>query len=256
MRMRKKKNLDTRMDACEAYLEKLPDEWQGRWRERLAGAKGVALELGCGKGRFTVETAAREPEMLFLAVERIPDALVTAMERARQMQLNNVIFICDDAARLHQWFAPGEIDRLYINFCDPWPSKKHAKRRLTYETFLKSYRPVLAEGGQIHFKTDNKPLFEFSLTQFPRAGYALSEVSYDLHADQPDVVMTDFEAVFHAEGVKINRCVGTMTALPENPGAEPEQGLLHYWREGDPIPRGLDRYVREKHNQEKAKKTR
>jgi tRNA (guanine-N7-)-methyltransferase len=175
----------------------------------------------------------------------VPDALVTAMERAKELALSNVVFICDDAALLSDWFAPGEIDRMYINFCDPWPSKKHAKRRLTFEGFLKSYRDILCPGGQIHFKTDNRPLFEFSLTQFPRAGYDLSEVSFDLHADDPDVIMTDFEAVFHEQGVKINRCVGTLTALPDTLGEAPKLSLLDYWQEGDPIPRGMDKYVEE-----------
>ena len=245
MRMRKKKHLEPRMEACAAWQEKAPAEWKGRWREKMPEAREVRLELGCGKGRFTVETARREPDVLFLAVERIPDALVMAMERAKELNLGNVVFICDDAALLSDWFAPDEIDRIYINFCDPWPSKKHAKRRLTHEGFLKSYRDILRTGGQIHFKTDNRPLFEFSLTQFPRAGYDLSEVSFDLHGEQDDVVMTDFEAVFHEQGVKINRCVGTKTALPESLGEEPALGLLSYWNEGDPIPRGLEKYVRE-----------
>ncbi len=247
MRMRKKKNLTPRMEACADWQEKNPTAWKGRWREKLPGAAEVRLELGCGKGRFTVETAQREPEVLFLAVERVPDALVTAMERARELGLRNVVFICDDAALLSDWFAAGEIDRIYINFCDPWPSKKHAKRRLTCEAFLRSYRELLAPGGQIHFKTDNRPLFEFSLTQFPRAGYVLSEVTRDLHAEDPNAVMTDFEAVFHAQGVPINRCVGTLAALPETLGEEPKLSLLDYWHEGDPIPRGMDKYVEEWH---------
>ena len=165
-----------------------------------------------------------------------------------------MVFICDDAALLSDWFAPGEIQRLYINFCDPWPSKKHAKRRLTFEAFLKSYRDILSPGGQIHFKTDNKPLFEFSLTQFPRAGYQLSEVTFDLHADDPEVIMTDFEAVFHEQGVKINRCVGTLAALPDPAelGEEPALSLLSYWKEGDPIPRGLDKFVEEWRIRQKA----
>ncbi len=252
MRMRKKKNLDTRMEASEAWLEKNPAQWKGHWRDRLNGAAEVRLELGCGKGRFTVETARQEPEVLFLAVERVPDALVTAMERARQLELKNVLFICDDAVLLKDWFADGEIDRLYINFCDPWPSRKHARRRLTYEDFLKSYRPLLNEGGQIHFKTDNKPLFEFSLTQFPRAGYTLSQVTFDLHGETPGEIMTDFEAVFHAQGTKINRCVATLSDLPEQLPEQAPLALLDYWKEGDPIPRGLDKFVEERILQERA----
>ena len=247
MRLRKKKNLEPRMEACAHWQEKAPAAWKGRWKDKLPGCTQVRLELGCGKGRFTVETARREPDVLFLAVERVPDALVMAMERAKELALENVVFICDDAALLSDWFAPGEIQRMYINFCDPWPSKRHAKRRLTYEAFLKSYREILSAGGQIYFKTDNKPLFDFSLTQFPRAGFALSEVTYDLHAQDPDTIMTDFEAVFHEQGVKINRCVATMEALPDPAtlGEQPKLSLLDYWKEGDPIPRGLDKYVEE-----------
>ena len=168
------------------------------------------------------------------------------------------MFICDDAALLSDWFAPGEISGLYINFCDPWPSKRHAKRRLTSEGFLKSYRDILAPGGKIWFKTDNRPLFEYSLTQFPRAGYTLDDVTFDLHADDADVVMTDFEAVFHEQGVKINRCVATLGQLPDPAelGEPPREGLLEYWKEGDPIPRGMDRYVEEWRGRQRAEERR
>lgn len=258
MRMRKKKNLAPRLEACAQWQEKHPADWKGRWGEKMPNAREIRLELGCGKGRFTVETARREPDVLFLAVERVPDALVMAMERAKELELANVVFICDDAALLSDWFAEGEIGRIYINFCDPWPSKKHAKRRLTCEGFLKSYRDILAPGGQIHFKSDNKPLFEFSLTQFPRAGYTLSEVTFDLHADHPEVVMTDFETVFHEQGVKINRCVGTLSALPDRlePDEAPALSLLSYWKEGDPIPRGMDKFVEEWHIRQQVEKRR
>jgi tRNA (guanine-N7-)-methyltransferase len=228
------------MEKCAAYQVMDPRSLRGNWRSLMPEAKELRLELGCGKGRFTVETAARNPQALFIAIERVADALVMSMERAMERQLTNVFFVCDDAANLSEFFADGEIDLLYINFCDPWPSKKHAKRRLVHEGFLKSYRQLLPEGGQIHYKTDNQPLFRFALTQFPRAGYDLSEVTFDLHQDDPDVVMTDFEAVFHQEGVKINRCVGTKTALPQDPGEEPLQSLLDYWNLGEPIPRGMD----------------
>lgn len=241
-RMRKKKNLDARMDRCAALLETDGRSLRGNWKnKKYPEARALHLELGCGKGRFTVETAARNPDVLFIAIERVADALVMAMERAMDRGLTNVCFLCDDAANLSEFFAPGEVDQLYINFCDPWPAKRHAKRRLIHEGFLKAYREQLPEGGQIHFKTDNKPLFEFSLTQFPRAGYSLSEVTFDLHRENPDVVMTDFEAVFHQQGTKINRCVAIKLAEPPTePGPLPDQSLLDYWHEGDPIPRGMD----------------
>ena len=152
-----------------------------------------------------------------------------------------MVFVCDDAAQLGDMFAPGEVDRMYINFCDPWPSKKHAKRRLTYEGFLRSYRDFLKDGGVIEFKTDNRPLFDFSLTQFERAGYALSEVTYDLHKEYSDIIMTDYEARFVAEGVKIHRCVATKVELPTELGEPPLLSLLDYLPdELDHIPYGMD----------------
>ena len=188
---------------------------RGRWRTLYPEAKEVWIEIGCGKGTFTAETARRNPNILLIAVERVADAMVMAMEKAAALELNNVFFICADAAKLGEIFAPGEADRIFLNFSDPWPSKRHCRRRLTHAGFLLSYREVLRDGGQIHFKTDNRPLFDFSLTQFPAAGYRLSEVTNDLHADGVQGVMTDYEAKFHAEGVPINRCVAAKSALPD-----------------------------------------
>ena len=224
MRTRKKPNLIPRMERCAAVLIRDPEEYRGRWRELMPQAAQLRLELGCGKGRFTAETAAAEPDVLFIAVERVPDAMVIAMERAKAAGLNNVFFIDADVARLTEFFAPGEVERIYLNFCDPWPTNRHAKRRLTHENFLRLYRQVLSDGGQIHFKTDNSGLFEWSLFQFPRAGYALSEVTRDLHENGICGVMTDYEEKFHNLGTPINRCVGTKGELPpEESAAEPEE---------------------------------
>ena len=132
--------------------------------------------------------------------------------------LQNVFFIDADAARLPELFAPGEVARIYINFCDPWPKSNQKKRRLTHGNFLKKYRQVLKPGGQIHFKTDNDKLFEFSVEELPQFGFTLSEVTRDLHANGPVGVMTDYEAKFYAEGKNINRCVATMVDWTEPVG--------------------------------------
>lgn len=229
MRMRKKKNLVPRMDACEKLLVCDPVAERGHWRERKPDAVKLRLELGCGKGRFTAETAAAHPEDLYVAVERVPDAMVIAMERCCASSLTNVFFIDGDAAALDQYFAPGEVDLIYINFCDPWPSVKHSRRRLTHEGFLRGYRHVLKEGGQIRFKTDNRDLFEWSLFQFPKAGFALSEVTRNLHEHGAQGVMTDYEEKFHALGTPINRCVGTMETLPDVPLEEILRRRLPGW---------------------------
>ena len=210
MRMRKKKNLIPRMERCASVHVQDGFALRGKWLTTLMPqAKELRVELGCGKGRFTVETARKNPEILFVAIEKVPDAMVIAMERAAELELKNVFFVVGDAALVPEYFAEDEVDLIYVNFCDPWPPKGQAKRRLTHRGFLTTYRKVLKMGGQIHFKTDNNPLFEFSVEEFPEAGYALSEVTRDLHENGPCGVMTDYEAKFYAEGIHINRCVGT-----------------------------------------------
>lgn len=244
MRMRKKKNLSPRIEACGALLIHEPALERGRWRERKPDAARLRLELGCGKGRFTAETAAAHPEDLYVAVERVPDAMVIAMERCRALGLNNVFFIDGDAAALDQYFAPGEVDLIYINFCDPWPSVKHSRRRLTHEGFLRGYRRVLKMGGQIHFKTDNRDLFEWSLFQFPKAGFALSEVTRNLHEHGVRGIMTDYEEKFHALGTPINRCVGTMEALPDVPLRDGLAKRLPGWELRPAAETGVDDVLR------------
>ena len=218
MRMRRRNNLAPRMEACEPVWIHDPEALRGKWRSLMPSCRELRVEVGCGKGKFTVETAEAEPDVLLIAIERVQDALVLAMEAAIRKGLKNVFFVSLDAANIDQFFADDEIDLLYINFCDPWPRKKNAKRRLTHRGFLETYRKVLRDGGQVEFKTDNQPLFEFSLLEFPAAGYALSQVTRNLHENGPQGVMTDYEAKFYAEGKNINRCVATM-----QPWEEPEE---------------------------------
>ena len=215
MRMRKKKNLHPRMDACGDCWIRDPEQLRGHWRELYPQAKSLEVELGCGKGRFTAGTAKAQPDTLLIAVEKVPDAMVVAMERVTAEGLKNVFFLDADAALLPMLFAADEVDRLYINFCDPWPKSNQKKRRLTHGNFLKQYRKVLSEGGQLHFKTDNDKFFEWSLEEIPQFGFQLSEVTRDLHANGPVGVMTDYEAKFYGEGKNINRCVATMVDWTE-----------------------------------------
>ena len=224
MRMRKKPNLGLRMEQCARLLIPNPCDYRGRWKELKPDARELRLELGCGKGRFTAETARQNPQALYIAVERVPDAMIVAMERVQALGLENVFFIDGDAARLRDYFAPDEVDLLYINFCDPWPSSHHARRRLTHENFLILYRGILRMGGEIHFKTDNSALFEYSLFQFPKAGYELSQVTRNLHEQGVQGVMTDYEEKFHAMGTPINRCVGTKLAVDPEPLFRPIPG--------------------------------
>ena len=229
MRMRKKPNLAPRMEACGGLWIRDPAALRGQWRTKKPDANLVRLELGCGKGRFTAETAQAHPEDLYIAVERVPDAMVIAMERCCALGLHNVLFLDADAAALPDYFAPDEVDLIYINFCDPWPPARQAARRLTHEGFLRTYRDVLKDGGEIHFKTDNRNLFEWSLFQFPKAGFALSQVTRNLHEHGVTGIMTDYEEKFHALGTPINRCVATKEQLPERPLEESLAQLLPRW---------------------------
>ena len=206
------------MAACESGWGHDPEARRGHWRELMPDCRDLRVEVGCGKGKFTVETAQAEPDVLLIAIERVPDALVLAMESAIRLGLKNVFFVSLDAANIDQFFDVGEIDLLYINFCDPWPRSKNAKRRLTYHTFLDKYRTGIRLGGQIHFKTDNAPLFAWSVEEIPQFGFTLSEVTDDLHANGAVGVMTDYEAKFHELGTPIHRLVATMT-----PWEEPEE---------------------------------
>ena len=221
MRMRKKPNLIPRMERCAAVLLAAPETLRGRWGQAFPDYKELRLELGCGKGRFTCGEAAREPEALLLALEKVPDAMVVAMERVMEQHIPNVRFLERDAACLPDLFTPGEIQRLYINFCDPWPKSRDAKLRLTAPGFLRLYADALPIGGEIWFKTDNTPLFDWSIARFQEEGWALSEVTHDLHARGPVGIMTDYEAKFYDQGVKINRLVAARTADTKTTAAGP-----------------------------------
>ena len=210
MRMRKKKNLLPRMERCAALQIKDPIAHRGHWRELMPEARELRVELGCGKGRFTVGAAAAEPDVLFVAVEMVPDAMVVAMERCAAEGLRNVRFIDANANILPEFFAPGEVDRIYINFCDPWPTKRHAKRRLTSRQFFERYDKILAGNGVVEFKTDNDDLFAFSMEEVAEAGWTLDAHTFDLHHDpvlNEGNVMTEYEEKFSSLGHPIHKLI-------------------------------------------------
>lgn len=221
MRMRKKTNLSSRMEQCSRVLIEKPEELKGEWKERFSEYKNIYVELGCGKGTFTAETASANPNVLIVAVERVPDAMVMAMEKACGMELPNVRFIDMDAERIEEVFEDGEIDRIYINFPDPWPKSHDAKHRLTAPGFLRRYADVLKTGGQIHYKTDNDPLFQWSEEKFSEEGWEIIELNRDLHANGPQGIMTDYEAKFFAQGISINRLVATRREATKDRKAGP-----------------------------------
>ena len=206
MRMRKMKNLEPRMERCAALRIAQPEALKGNWLQLKQDAKALWVEVGCGKGKFTAETAQANPEILLIAVERCREAMVVAMEKAQSMGLTNVFFIDMDVEKIEDIFNGQEIDRLFINFPDPWPRKKNAKRRLTHRGFLDKYCRVMRQEGEIHFKTDNAPLFEFSVEEFAACGLEVKNLTRNLHEKGIVGIMTGYEEKFHALGTPINRC--------------------------------------------------
>ena len=202
MRMRRKPNLIPRMERCAEVHVTEPAALRTRWKEEFPAYKEIRLEIGCGKGRFTAEQARRDGDVLLLAVEKDPSALVMAMERILTEEVPNVRFMEQDAADLREFFAPGELSRIYINFPDPWRKTRQHKRRLTAPSFLEIYRELLPEGGQIWFKTDNEPLFEWSMESFAECGWKVEPMP-------EGTPMTDYEAKFMEMGLPIHRVVAT-----------------------------------------------
>ncbi len=195
------------MERCAHVQIEDPAALKGEWLNEISGYSELWLELGCGKGRFTADTAEQNPDILLVAIEKVADAMIIGMERAYDRGIENVRFIDADALALPVIFAQGEVDRIFLNFSDPWPKNRDAKHRLTSPDFLALYENVLKPEGEIHFKTDNVPLFEYSVETLVREGWTLFDVTRDLHADGIVGVMTDYEAKFHEQGVKINRLV-------------------------------------------------
>ena len=207
MRVHKKKHGAERLEACGNIVIK-DFSAEGNTSQTLFGNdKPLRIEIGCGKGDFIVGTAAKEPDVNFLAVEKVSDVLVIAAEKVKASGLDNVRVCCIDAKELTEIFEPHSIDRIYLNFSDPWPKARHEKRRLTYRTFLEIYKQILKEDGAIYFKTDNRGLFDFSLEEFKEFGIRMEKLTFDLHNSEymEGNVMTEYEKRFSSMGVPINR---------------------------------------------------
>ena len=204
MRMRTRSHLDDRIKACEnIMLEKFDDAARD-----FAGGFPLHIEIGCGKGRFIAETSKRNPDIRYIAVEKVSNVIVLAMEKAVKEEVSNLRFMRGNFQILAESFPDKSVDRIYLNFSDPWPKKGYAKRRLTHGGFLEIYKRILKDDGEICFKTDNRELFDFSLESFPENGFELSEVTFDLHnSDFEGNIMTEYEERFSQMGFPICRLV-------------------------------------------------
>lgn len=215
MRLRRKPWIDEAIREYDSFVYLQPqEELKGRWREVFDNPTApLWVELGTGKGNFISRLADIHREVNFIGIEVQLGVLYYAAKKCAAAELTNVRLLRFDAAFLETLFAPGEVDRFFINFCDPWPKKRHAKRRLTYRGFLDRYARLLAADGEIHFKSDNAGLFDFTLEEFNARHWSLSEVTYDLHgSDILNEAMTEYEAKFSGLGQPIFHCVAAKPA--------------------------------------------
>ena len=204
MRLRKKPHTDEKLKQFEDFV--ITDKNLVPSSQFLV--PNLHVELGTGMGDFITQIAERNPQINFIGLEVEKTCVLSAARKIREKNLSNVRLIVFDINNISELFGEHEVDRLYINFCDPWPKKRHAKRRLTHVRFLEMYRKILKPDGEIYFKTDNRGLFDFSLEQFALAGLEIRDVTNDLHADEPpDNIRTEYENKFSAAGVPINFCI-------------------------------------------------
>jgi tRNA (guanine-N7-)-methyltransferase len=190
------------------YVIQKPDQLKGCWEKQFGNDHPIHIEVGMGKGRFIMDLAAQNPEINYLGIEMYDSVLLRALQKREQEELSNLYFLCVDAQLLPEIFAPGEVARIYLNFSDPWPKERHAKRRLTSRNFLHRYDQFLTQDGWIEFKTDNRGLFDFSLEEVKETNWELMYCTIDLHQDEKLMegnIMTEYEEKFSLMGNPIHK---------------------------------------------------
>lgn len=206
MRVRKKHGAYEALVEKKTYFIAEPEENKGKWQSIFGNDHPIYAEFGGGKGRFIIAMALKFPDINFIMVDAVTEVLLKAVENAEEHVLPNLKMIKIDLKFALNYFNAGELDRIYLNFSDPWPKRRHYKRRLTYRDFLETYKTVLNSKGWIYFKTDNRGLFEFSLNEFAEMDLIMRKISLNLHADVTiDNIMTEYEEKFSSMGHPIYR---------------------------------------------------
>lgn len=194
------------MIAESPYVIRNPEQYKGRWARVFGNDNPIHIEVGMGKGRFLMELARQNPRINYIGIEMYSSVLLKAIQkRSGADETANVWFLRIDARTLSDIFGPGEVEKIYLNFSDPWPKDRHAKRRLTSPRFLAVYDRILKEDGDVEFKTDNRELFDYSMEAIPAAGWRITQYTYDLHHSPygDGNVMTEYEEKFSSEGKPI-----------------------------------------------------
>lgn len=207
MRRRKVKGADIKLLSYKDYvLRDNIETLKGKWNEKFNNNNPIHVEFGTGRGKFITTLAAQNPDINYIAFEIKEEVLIKGVEKAVEANLNNILFAWADVKNILDYFDEDELSRVYVNFCDPWPKKRWAKRRLTHTNFLNMYEKVLNENGELHFKTDNQNLFEFSLNEISANDWQLKNISLDLANSDFENVTTEYEDKFMSYGMKIYRC--------------------------------------------------
>ncbi len=225
--------LEERLERYSAVIETNPYGWAGRWARDCAPVDGpafkeVRLDLGCGRGSFTVEMARREPDVLFIGMDAEPICIAYAAQAGCESGLPNVLFVPGTAMRITEMFASGELSCIYLNFPTPFPRKKESHKRLVNFERLMDYRRVLCDGGEVRLRTDSQPLFDFALTQLPIAGYEAVWSSLDARVDRPDDPTSEYEVKLGAKGARVCSYIAVPGPEPENPVQTAEMSLAAY----------------------------
>ena len=208
MRQRKVKNEEERLAEYRQYTIDHPEEKKGKWKDVFQNKNGIYVEFGCGKGKFILTLAEQNPDRNYIAFEGSGSIILRALEKAAKMGLRNIYFTKEYVRDASVYFEEDELSGIYLNFSDPWPKDRHAKRRLTHGSYLEGYRKILKKDHYIEFKTDNDDLFLFAENEFQQNGLELLESTRDLHSTSLDarLVTTEYEDKFRSVGMKINYC--------------------------------------------------
>ncbi|MFS0780513.1 tRNA (guanosine(46)-N7)-methyltransferase TrmB [Bacillus sp. 1P06AnD] len=206
MRLRNKPWAKDKLNEYPQYVIQEPESHKSNWGEVFGNNNPIHIEVGTGKGRFITEMARTNPDINYIGIEAYESVIVHALDRLIDAELPNVKLLAVNAVDLRNFFGKGDVSRVYLNFSDPWPKTRHEKRRLTYATFLQTYEDILPEGGEIHFKTDNRGLFQYSLISMSQYGMTLKDVNLHLHdSDFEGNIMTEYEEKFSNKGSRIYR---------------------------------------------------
>jgi tRNA (guanine-N7-)-methyltransferase len=207
MRLRHKPWAKEKIEQHPQYVVANPENFKGKWHEPFGTDQPLHIEVGTGKGQFITGMAKANPGINYIGIELFDSVIVAALDRLIEEDLPNLKLLNVNASDLDKYFTKNDVERVYLNFSDPWPKSRHDKRRLTYKDFLKLYEDILVDGGEIHFKTDNQGLFEYSLMSFSAYGLLLKYVSLDFHkSDYEGNIMTEYEQKFSEQGNRIYRC--------------------------------------------------